>query len=375
MTKYYKEYPSASRKRKSDILNILEHNTGLHRKHLIRKLSIHSKQRKKKPRGGSKPKYPPKETKEILELVWKSTDYSCGELVHPQISETIDALLTRGYLDAFSSEIIGLVRLIPLGTLKVKLKKLTKPPSFFSDSSYQNRSRWQLKKQVPINTRMNLSRQAGCLELDFVDHNGGNSSGSFVRSLCCVDVFTQYVSRYSIRGKHKSSVICAFDNVLEHMPFRIRELHTDNEPNLLTSMVLQQASRADINISRSRSYRKEDNGHVEQKNGDKIRRLVGYKRYDTEEEVKLLNIIYSYDDIIQNHFVGSRRVVEKVYDEAGRVIKRRYDTAKTPHQRVMESCEVSKEAKEKLKNLHLSLDPLKLVERRNLFIKKLRAVR
>lgn len=37
--------------------------------------------------------------------------------------------------------------------------------------------------------------------------------------------------------------------------------------------------------------KKNDNAHVEQKNGDKIRNIVGYFRYDTVFEVSLLNKI------------------------------------------------------------------------------------
>ena len=50
-----------------------------------------------------------------------------------------------------------------------------------------------------------------------------------------------------------------------------------------------------------------DNGHVEQKNGDKIRALVGYYSYTTQEQADLLNKIYQIDDLFQNHFIPSLR--------------------------------------------------------------------
>ncbi|MGY4687455.1 hypothetical protein [Petrotoga sp. DB-2] len=39
---------------------------------------------------------------------------------------------------------------------------------------------------------------------------------------------------------------------------------------------------------------------MEQKNGDKVRKLVGYFRDESEEEVSLLNEIYSKADLLDN---------------------------------------------------------------------------
>jgi hypothetical protein len=44
-----------------------------------------------------------------------------------------------------------------------------------------------------------------------------------------------------------------------------------------------------IRFTRSRPYRKNDNAHVEQKNGFLVRQLVGYERYDRTEQVEWLN--------------------------------------------------------------------------------------
>jgi len=49
-----------------------------------------------------------------------------------------------------------------------------------------------------------------------------------------------------------------------------------------------------ITFTRSRPYRKNDSCFVEQKNYSVVRRNVGYLRYDTEEELDLLNEFYAY---------------------------------------------------------------------------------
>ena len=47
-----------------------------------------------------------------------------------------------------------------------------------------------------------------------------------------------------------------------------------------------------IDFTRGRAYRKNDNNFTEQKNFDVVRKHVGYVRYDTAEAVALLNELY-----------------------------------------------------------------------------------
>ena len=48
-----------------------------------------------------------------------------------------------------------------------------------------------------------------------------------------------------------------------------------------------------IRLSRSRPYQKNDNAWVEQKNWTHVRKVVGYRRFDTTRELRLLNEIYA----------------------------------------------------------------------------------
>lgn len=107
---------------------------------------------------------------------------------------------------------------------------------------------------------------------------------------------------------------------------------------------------------------KEDNGHVEQKNGDKVRKLVGYHRYDSEKQVELLNGLYDIEDLISNFFLPSQKLIEKVKDGKGRVVRRRYDQARTAYQRLLETKDVDQKVKVKVKKMY---NQLNLVELRN----------
>lgn len=365
--KNIQNYLNASKSQKVKILDMLVTQTGMHRKSIIRRINRPLRVNK---RGGSKPKYPP-QVVDILKIIWNSMDYICAELLHPQIEDVVQVLFESKRLENFSLELINLVKNIPLGTLKNKLRGINLDQS--KGSYYFRRSGNNLKKTVPISTDMNTSTHAGCIEIDFVDHNGGDSSGQFARTMCAVDVFTQFINREAIRGKLEEKVQKVCGNTLNLFPFKPLKVHSDNESALLKSLIYQQANRMDLQISRSRSYQKQDNGHVEQKNGDKIRKLVGYRRYDSLEHENLLNQIYHIDDLFQNHFIPSMRLKEKLYDENGKLLRKIYDKAQTPYQRVLADVTIAEENKQSMKDLHKVLNPLELKEQRDKLIRKLRS--
>ena len=89
-----------------------------------------------------------------------------------------------------------------------------------------------------------------------------------------------------------------------------------------------------------------------------MRRFVGYLRYDTEEELRLLNELYSYLRLYTNFFQPVMKLIEKT--RIGRRVIKRYDTPRTPYRRVLESPHVSEEDKEKLRNHYAKLNPAEL---------------
>ena len=128
----------------------------------------------------------------------------------------------------------------------------------------------------------------------------------------------------------------------------------------VTGETVTKDDKQEIQLSRSRPYKKEDNGHVEQKNGDKIRKLVGYHRYDTQNQVELLNELYKVEDLISNFFISSQKLKTKTYDEKGRLISKKYDKATTPYQRLIRSKQVDRNTKETLKSVYSVLNLVRL---------------
>ena len=85
---------------------------------------------------------------------------------------------------------------------------------------------------------------------------------------------------------------------------------------------------------------------MEQKNDDKVRKLVGYFRYGTQQQIDLLNQLYEKTDLLDNFFIASAKLEKKVRDNNGRVIKRVHDKPKTPYQKLIESNQLSKNNKQ-----------------------------
>lgn len=113
-------------------------------------------------------------------------------------------------------------------------------------------------------------------------------------------------------------------------------------------------------LLRSRPYKKNDNAHVEQKDGDKVRKLVGYFRYDSKEEVSLLNEIYKRADLLDNFFIANFKLKDKIKNNKGKTVKKIYENPKTPYQRLLESDSLTENQKQILIKTFNNLNMVKL---------------
>jgi len=112
-----------------------------------------------------------------------------------------------------------------------------------------------------------------------------------------------------------------------------------------------------------RPYRKNRSSHVEQKNYTAVRRYTAYFRYDTEEELELLNRLYDVLCPYLNFFQPQMKLQEKI--RVGSKVIKRYDKPKTPYERLIESPNVDEVTKKKLKRKSKKLNPSKLLREIN----------
>ena len=84
---------------------------------------------------------------------------------------------------------------------------------------------------------------------------------------------------------------------------------------------------SELTFTRSRPGNKNDGAHVEQKNWTHVRELVGDLRFDTEEELALLNAIWELGGRFSNHLLAQQKLIER-RREGSKAIKR-YDRGQT----------------------------------------------
>ncbi len=89
-----------------------------------------------------------------------------------------------------------------------------------------------------------------------------------------------------------------------------------------------------------------------------VRKYAGYMRFDTEEELKVLNELYSSLRLLINYYHPSQKLVQKTRN--GSKVKKKYDVAKTPCQRLLLSEYVSEATKRFLKSQFEKHNPVEL---------------
>lgn len=117
-----------------------------------------------------------------------------------------------------------------------------------------------------------------------------------------------------------------------------------------------------MEFTRGRPYQKNDNAHVEQKNWTHVRKVFGYKRRETEYEFHIMNDLYENElRQYKNFFMPNVKLIDKKRTGAhGEKIKKIYDKAKTPYQRVLECEQVDEKIKKRLKKEYKKLNPAEL---------------
>ena len=182
-------------------------------------------------------------------------------------------------------------------------------------------------------------REPGHFEVDLVHHGGPSSSGEYLHTLQMIDVATGWSERVAVLGRSALVMEAAFRRILARLPFPIIELHPDNGSEFLNYHLLKFFKEAvkGVRISRSRPWQKNDNCHVEQRNDSLVRAYLGYDRLDSVAQALAANQLYDQMWLYYNFFQPVLHITAKtlvVNDGQRPHVKRRYDTASTPFDRL-----------------------------------------
>ena len=152
-----------------------------------------------------------------------------------------------------------------------------------------------------------------------------------------MDVATGWSERVAVLGRNQRAMQAGFRRILKRLPFPILQLHPDNGSEFFNDHMIRFWSEhiVGLKLSRSWPYRENDNRIVEQKNDTLVRAYLGYARIDTPAQCAALNALYDQMWTYYNLFQPVLHLVGKAVVD-GR-LKRRWDRACTPYDRVLDS--------------------------------------
>ena len=214
----------------------------------------------------------------------------------------------------------------------------------------------QLKATIPIRTFGERGDPPpGFLEVDLVAHCGESTEGFYLNTLTGVDIATGRVGRRAVCGKGQERVGGAVHETARALPFPLLDLHADNGSEFINHHLFAYCQQQGIRLSRSRPYKKNDNALVEQKNWAAVRRHVGYDRYSTRVAFERLQEVHRLAGLLHNFFLPVMKLLYK--SRQGARVRKVYDTAQTPYQRLSALNVLPQEHKDSLQGLYRSLNP------------------
>ena len=290
-------------------------------------------------RRGRKPTYGPEDYKALRDL-WMEAGQPCSKLMRPVMGCYVKSHeRARGAWGTALRE-----RLLKIS--ESSIDRLLKPARMASGPRRKSPAGVAaVRREVPIRAGEWSVAEPGWIEADTVAHCGGNMAGNFVWTLTATDILTQWTEVRSMWNRGAATTFERLREIEEALPFGIQGFDTDNGPEFMNWHVLNhfRAEGRNVAVTRSRPYQKNDNAHVEQKNGTHVRGLLGHVRIDDPECVGPLNQAMVLWSLWKNLYVPVMKLTSKT-KEGGRY-KKRYDKARTPAQRVLECAIVPEERK------------------------------
>jgi len=361
-------YLSAERSRKGELLTEMQEVTGLERKSLLRLLKGASLERKR--RQVQRGRVYGIEVSDAIRVVWESLDYVCAQRLTPSLVTTARHLARFGEL-RLSEETATLLAEISRPTVQRILTRLSQDVPRLPRRGPERAN--HLAREIPMGRIPWDTAESGHFEVDLVHHCGGSTSGEYVHTLQMVDVALGWSERVAVLGRGQRAMEAGFRRIQARLPYPIRQLHPDNGSSAsggLNDHLVRFWGGAitGLKLSRSRPWQKNDNRFVEQKNDTLVRAYFGNERLDTLAEFEAMNEVYEQMWVYYNLFqpvlhLTAKEVIEGI--DGKFKVKRKWDEAKTPYQRLCETGGMTKGSAESLAVLHVQTNPRQL--RRQIF--------
>jgi len=128
-----------------------------------------------------------------------------------------------------------------------------------------------------------------------------------------------------------STRVCGHTAARRRLPFPLLGIDSDNGSEFINDQLYRYCMQEQITFTRGRAGHKNDSAYVEQKNWSVVRRAVGYLRYDSPEQLALLERLYAVLHFYVNFFLPVAKLEEKT--RVGSKLHKHYDLPHTPYAR------------------------------------------
>lgn len=347
------EYKQASAEEKTCILNKFVGLTNHNRKYAIRLLNgiepIARKPRQRKRRYDQ-------DVVELLIVVWKAANRIASKRLVPSIPKLVAKLEKHGHISVSEQTKERLYKISPTTVDRL----LSDEKKKYGRSKSTTRPGRLLKSQIPVRPHdaWEDGLEPGYLEADLVAHCGQTVAGKYNNTLTATDIASGWTELVGL--KSKDHTLRGLLEATARFPFPVKGLDTDNGTEFINFPTYTWCRAENVKFTRGRESKKNDQAHVEEKNGSIVRRVVGYDRYEGTRSCALLNELYASVRLYFNYFQPCMKLVSK--ERIGGKVRKKYDRAQTPHERLLKSA-VSPEIKQVIDDEYELLDPQALLER------------
>ncbi len=350
----HKRYKKGSRQLKARILDEFVAATQMHRKSAIRLLARPEGEKGKRRRG--RRKVYSVDTVEALKVIWRASGGLCSKRLQPFIPEMTRVLRAKEELFIRDDTATELSQLSAS-----TIDRITRPwrQGKRGQGLSLTKPGIHLKNAIPIKTFSEWENsRPGFIQVDLVAHCGDRVEGFYLTTLSAVDVATGWFEPLAVWGRGQQPVGAAIHQLRQLLPMALLGLGSDNGSEFINRGLYEYCGRHRITFTRSRSYKKNDNCHVEQKNWSVIRRQVGYQRYSSKAAYEALEDLYTVLRLYLNFFQPVLKLISK--SRQGARIHKVYDEAQTPYCRLLKSGVLTEDKNRELADIYNALNPVVL---------------
>jgi hypothetical protein len=365
--KFAREYATAGKVQKGRMLDTLVHSNEWTRDHARRAIrhasertgAARDQQRKRRPRKYSY------DALVVLQEVWRLSGQPSGKYLAAIMEDTVERLVRFQELGKVTARVTPAVleelRAMSPATIDRYLKphKDAAYPVALSGTTPSH----ILRSSIPTRTSMDAPLTApGFLELDTVAHCGHSLKGEFLRTLTGTDPVIGWTMLRTIRNNAYVHVHGALEWMARHAPVPVAGMDFDNGSEFMNWGVIAWCDKRGIPVTRGRPYKHNDNAHVEQRNGDWVRKHAFRYRYETDVELALLNELWDLVMARKNHLLPCVKAIDWATTKAGRR-KRVYDKPRTPYRRLLDAGTLDEKTRARLEREHAKLNPARITRR------------